>query len=365
MTTETSLDTASWRDVVGTEIAKEADEWQGRINAAFHHSVSTAGTALRTMKDKMPHGSFEQWWRDELGFKDSKQVSDLMAASVALDDVPADHPLGQSSLRALAIIGRADRPAIRKAASHVEGGKRLTQAIAKRLVNPAASANPVDTDNTKSDSSELEQLRAENAELKRQLAERTEERDEAVKELWELEDALGMVDDDDDYEDPNILLRARRTVVFNEDILDRVKGWVEKDPEAKLQGVYVFGEVNGETSFTGITYGTDAPELHELVRRSGTEFVDPKDILGQARNNFNCSPVIADDLAKARQNIPDAELLAVKLYYGFKGKVSATTYKWTISDGSSFNPDLRRWIPPANDNDDPASDAVVDVNPAA
>ena len=84
MTTEnTALDTAFWRDVVGEEVAAEADQWQGRITSAVNNAVSTAGAGLRAMKEKMPHGSFEQWWRD-LGFTDSKQVSDLMAASLAV-----------------------------------------------------------------------------------------------------------------------------------------------------------------------------------------------------------------------------------------------------------------------------------------
>ena len=51
------------------------------MNAA----VVTTGQALRSMKAQMPHGSFEQWWREELKLKDSKTVSDLMAASEVLE----------------------------------------------------------------------------------------------------------------------------------------------------------------------------------------------------------------------------------------------------------------------------------------
>jgi hypothetical protein len=88
------------------------------------------------MKPQMPHGAFEAWWRDDLGLKDRKLVSDLMAASELLEASPDDTPLSELPARTLAILNRGGPMAVLDAAQRLERGERITEATARQIVSP-------------------------------------------------------------------------------------------------------------------------------------------------------------------------------------------------------------------------------------
>ena len=128
--------TASWRELVPAAVAAEADQWQGKITVAVNAAVVTAGQALRAMKAQMPHGCFEQWWRDELKLKDSKMVSDLMAASEVLEGQPEVAPLSDLPARTLGILNRGGPEAVTTAVKRLQQGERITEAKAREIVKP-------------------------------------------------------------------------------------------------------------------------------------------------------------------------------------------------------------------------------------
>lgn len=137
----TSLIRSEWRSDLPAAVAAEADEWKGRIHTAVSKAVCTTGQALRAMKPKMPHGCFESWWRDELGLKDRKQVSDLMAASELLEVQQTETPLHQLPPRTLAVLQRSGScDALGRAVQMLEQGQRVTEAKARQLVKPEAGS---------------------------------------------------------------------------------------------------------------------------------------------------------------------------------------------------------------------------------
>jgi hypothetical protein len=109
---------------------------------AVNAAVVTAGQALRAMKAAMPHGCFEQWWRDELKLKDSKMVSDLMAASEVLEVQPEVTPLSDLPARTLGILNRGGPEAVTKAVKRLEQGERITEAKAREIVTPKCGDSP-------------------------------------------------------------------------------------------------------------------------------------------------------------------------------------------------------------------------------
>lgn len=135
----TSTIKAQWRSELPVAVVAEADEWKGKIHAAVSQAVCTTGQALRAMKPQMPHGCFESWWREELGLKDRKQVSDLMAASELLETQQTETPLHQLPPRTLAVLQSAGSgDALGRAVQMLEQGQRVTEAKARQLVKPAA-----------------------------------------------------------------------------------------------------------------------------------------------------------------------------------------------------------------------------------
>ena len=132
MTTQT-LATAQWRDLVPAVVAAEADQWKLQVHQSIRTAVLVTGQALRAMKPQMPHGAFEAWWRNELGLKDRKLVSDLMAASELLEESPDDTLLSDLPARTLAILSRGGPAAVVEAAQRLERGERLTEAKARRI----------------------------------------------------------------------------------------------------------------------------------------------------------------------------------------------------------------------------------------
>ena len=142
MMNELKTVTSSWRDQIPAAVAAEADQWQGKITVAVNAAVVTAGQALRAMKAQMPHGCFEQWWRDELKLKDSKMVSDLMAASEVLEGQPEVTPLSDLPARTLGILNRGGPEAVTKAVKRLEQGERITEAKAREIVKPNAANSP-------------------------------------------------------------------------------------------------------------------------------------------------------------------------------------------------------------------------------
>ena len=134
--------TANWRDSVPAAVAAEADEWQGKITVAVNAAVVVAGQALRAMKAQMPHGCFEQWWRDELKLTDRKMVADLMSASELLETQPEVTPLSDLPTRTLGILKRGGPDAVRKAVKRLEQGERITEAKAREIVTPKCDESP-------------------------------------------------------------------------------------------------------------------------------------------------------------------------------------------------------------------------------
>jgi hypothetical protein len=131
-----AIDTAAieWRELVPASVAIEAEQWQNRVHQAIATSVMVTGQALRAMKPQMPHGAFEAWWRQELGLKDRKLVSDLMAASELLEGQASDTPLAMLPPRSLAILHRAGNgQVLEEAVSRLEAGQRVTEADARRI----------------------------------------------------------------------------------------------------------------------------------------------------------------------------------------------------------------------------------------
>lgn len=131
---------ASWREQVPASLAAQADQWQGKIKVAWNTAVLVTGQALRAMKQEMPHGSFESWWREELKLKDRKTVADLMAASEVLEEAPMDSPLVSLPPRTLGILKRGGGKAVSTAAQRMADGERITEAKAKAIVQPAEEA---------------------------------------------------------------------------------------------------------------------------------------------------------------------------------------------------------------------------------
>lgn len=140
--------TATWREQVPALVAAEADEWQGKITVAVNAAVVTAGQALRAMKAQMPHGCFEQWWRGELKLKDSKMVSDLMAASEVLECQPEVTPLSDLPARTLGILNRGGPEAVTKAVKRLAQGERITEAKAREIVKPEGFGKSGDSPET-------------------------------------------------------------------------------------------------------------------------------------------------------------------------------------------------------------------------
>ena len=131
-----AIDTAAieWRELVPAAVVIEAEQWQNRVHQAIATSVMVTGQALRAMKPQMPHGAFEAWWRQELGLKDRKLVSDLMAASELLEGQASDTPLAMLPPRSLAILHRAGNgQVLEDAVSRLEAGQRVTEADARRI----------------------------------------------------------------------------------------------------------------------------------------------------------------------------------------------------------------------------------------
>ena len=143
MTTQT-LATIEWRDQVPAAVAAEADQWQAKVHQAIAASVMVTGQALRAMKPQMPHGAFEAWWRNELGLKDRKLVSDLMAASELLEQQAADTPLAALPPRTLAILQRAGSGLVlEEAVSRLDAGQKLTEVEARRIAANGPSSEAV------------------------------------------------------------------------------------------------------------------------------------------------------------------------------------------------------------------------------
>ena len=136
------ITTINWRELVPATVAAEADGWQAQVHQAIASSVMVTGQALRAMKPQMPHGAFEAWWRQELGLKDRKLVSDLMAASELLEQESGKR-LASLPPRTLAILQRAGRGSVLEAAvERLESGQRITETEAKRIAADAKGKRP-------------------------------------------------------------------------------------------------------------------------------------------------------------------------------------------------------------------------------
>jgi hypothetical protein len=132
--------TTPWRDQVPATTAAQADHWQGQIHAAVAASVMITGQALRWAKEVMPHGAFKDWWTTELRLRDSKQVSDLMNASILLEQHHEKQSLMKVPPRTLAILQKSGSPeAMEEAIERLENGERITEAEMRRI---AANRKP-------------------------------------------------------------------------------------------------------------------------------------------------------------------------------------------------------------------------------
>ena len=156
---ETNLTSATWREQVPATVAAAADQWQSKITVAVNAAVMVAGQALRAMKAEMPHGCFEQWWREELKLKDRKTVSDLMSASELLEGQPETTPLVDLPARTLGILNRGGPEVVGQALKRLEKGERITEAVAKQIAKRGESPQMVEAKPAKAD--ELAELRAQ------------------------------------------------------------------------------------------------------------------------------------------------------------------------------------------------------------
>ena len=139
----TTITAQSWKDGLSTQVIAEADDWKARIHVALSAAVCTTGQALRAMKSQMPHGAFESWWREELGLKDRKQVSDLMAASEVLESASTDSPLYSLPPRTLAVLKRSGDPSVlEEAIGMLDNGQKLTEMRARELVKASPVSLP-------------------------------------------------------------------------------------------------------------------------------------------------------------------------------------------------------------------------------
>ena len=259
--TRTDVAMPDWRDAVTATVAAAADDWYRKINVAINSAVLITGTALTEMKAAMPHGCFEQWWREELKLRDRKQVNDFMQAAAVLRDQPADTPLSNLPPRTLGILNRGGPEAVEKVVKQLEQGVRVTEAMARQIAKPNVANSP-----------QMVEAKPANADepVKAQtFYERVRSLEAAVREFgWSLKVENNV------YEDHG--LTAPTDFITFDVQIDPIPGSEPKDELQELRSEigYMAAEIErlkADLAWTHREWDTTCEELEELRDRMGME----------------------------------------------------------------------------------------------